>query len=84
MMVTSFAEVDTDAKAVQEDGGGKAKETGLGRKVLPRQQFLRQLPRQRFWLIFREDDEYSPSEWAIPYHAIMNCLRCLSLIFAPF
>ena len=49
MVVTSFAEVDTDAKAVHKDGGGKAKETGLGRKVLPR---------QRFWLKFCEDDGY--------------------------
>ena len=32
-----------------------------------------------------EDEEYltSPSERAIPYHAIMNCLRCLSLIMHP-
>ena len=26
----------------------------------------------------------SPSERAIPYHAIMNCLRCLSLMMHPF
>jgi hypothetical protein len=38
MVMTSFAEMDTDAKVVHEDGGEKAKETGLGRKVLPRQQ----------------------------------------------
>jgi hypothetical protein len=32
-VVTRFVKVDTNAKA--EDGGGRAKEIGLGRKVLP-------------------------------------------------
>ena len=49
MVVTSFVVVDTDTKAVHGDKGGIAKETGLGRKVLPRQQFLKLLPWQRFF-----------------------------------
>jgi hypothetical protein len=53
--VTSFAKVDTNTKA--EDEGGRAKEIGLGRKVLPRQQFSKLLPRQCFWLKFHKDDE---------------------------
>ena len=80
MVVTSFAEVDTDAKAVQEDGGGKAKETGLGRKVLPRQQFSKLLPRQRFWLKFREDDEY----FSIGMGYTISCYYELPEMFIPY
>ena len=59
-MVTSFTKVDTNAKS--EDGGGRAKEIGLGKKVLPQQQFSKQLPPQCF-LDFREDDESFSERW---------------------
>jgi hypothetical protein len=44
-VVTSFSKVETNAKAEDRE---KGKETGLGRKVLPQQQFLKLLPRQCF------------------------------------
>ena len=36
-----------------------------------------------FW-IFAKTMNPSPKEGAITYHAIMNCLRCLSLLLHPF
>ena len=80
MVVTSFAEVDTDAKAVHEDGGGKAKETGLGRKVLPRQQFSKLLPRNVFGWNFGEDDEY----FSIGKGYTISCYYELPEMFIPY
>ena len=63
-------------------------------KRSPRQRFLRLPPRQLFWngchgneifavmslqLEIEDDHGELPAPRAIPYHAIMNCLRCLSL-----
>ena len=80
MVVTSFAEVDTDTKAVHKDEGGIAKRTGLGRKVLPRQQFSKLLPWQCFWLKFREDDEY----FSIGMGYTISCYYELPKMFIPF
>ena len=80
MVARNFAKVDTDTKAIQEDGGGKAKETGLGRKVLTRHQFSKLLPWQRFWLKFREDDEY----FSIGMGYTISCYYEFPEMFIPY